>query len=324
MDFKGKGPEHFKDSGKGAKDVSGAVLDVTQQKLREHRWRQHDQPLGPDIEKSDARLIEQYQFLLRSDHFRYLAHLATSNEQIILEDSSDVPDQPKDYNPYKHCIRVPLKTEDGIARPLADVRGELLWELRTACTRGALEHAKGLKPSDLGPASSPKEKERYPFEMAAFALSGQWILWRNTIEHVLCARAINADSGMGEGGPHVRELFKDKYAKVDRGWYNFVSYLKSQIKGENTSRYDPEAAKSYWVGKYIVAVAQKTNPASFRITQEQVRDWRRGSTTQVMSLSNNPFHSPAVIEQAIKDAQLARAAKAAKTSKADSESHTIL
>ncbi len=309
MGLESQKPERLGGHREGAESESIVILDVTRQTLLSRKWQQ-DLGLGPDMKRSDNALVEQYEFLLHSAHFRPLARLVTSDEQIILEDSSDVPGQPEDYDAYKHCIRVPLKTKDGIARPLADVRAALLFEIHNAYLRGLIERTNRLDPPDLSPDSSAKEKEFYPFRMAGFALSCEWGEWIHAIECHLRIRAINADPKMGEGRQHVRECFGARYAKFDQRWYKFSKYIEEQIEGKHTLDYDPEAAKPDWVGKHILAVVQARYPASLIITQKQVRDWQNGIRRRVKSPSNNPFISPTIIPRAMKASQGEKPAKA--------------
>lgn len=303
MDFKGKGPARI-ESRRETQGKSVATLDVMQQEQIE-RKRQKDQGLGPDTDKSDKVLLEHYEFLSGSEHFRRLARLATSDRKIILEDSSDVPDQPFDYTYYQdaHMIRVSLKTKDGKPKPLAEVREELLWEMRNASVRDQWQRIGSLMPS---PASSSEEKEMYPYKMAAYALSAEWLEWSNMIEHVHCVQAINADSNMGEGGSHVTTRYGHWYAKADQGWYKFVDYLKTQIEVKHTTQFDPKAASRNWAGKHVRVMANK---AALEITQEQMQDWQSGKSTKVMPF-NNPFCSHVITRLAVKEAN--RAARSAR------------
>ncbi len=289
---KSKRPEHLRDRGKG---FVGS-LDITRLTLHDLKRPQHP-GLGPDRPASHSKLVEQYDFLLRSVPFQQLDQVATSHKMIILEDSSQLPGRPTVYNRVTHRIRIPLKDTYGRDRPLTEIRRSLSWELQNAASRGALERTSKLRPSALGPDASPQEKEIYTYKMATYALSKEWVEWTNIIEHVLCVRAINTDPNMGKGSLHVENRYEICFPKGDPGWFHFVNYLESQLEMKHTMRYDPNAANPDWVGKKILAKVQEISSTSLIVTPRQIRDWQIGKTRKVKSLSNNPFTTSSIIEQ---------------------------
>lgn len=262
------------------------------------------QRLGPDLANSSAGLVAQYNALLASAEFQKLNTTVTTNTNIILVDSSLIAGRPVDYTAATHTIRVPLNTAAVPPavpgpRPVADVRDDILWEMHNASIRGALgRSADKFNVAAPGPGSSRDEKEKYPYQAAAYALCIEWEEWVNVVEHDLKTQKINADPAMGPGGPHVTRTFAASFAVADAGWFLFSNYLQTQIASGHTGGYDANAANADWKGKSMLSIAQHDSRANLQITQVQVNNYLSGKTTKVKQVSNNPFKNEAIIKAA--------------------------
>ncbi len=262
------------------------------------------QRLGPNVGASSAGLVAQYNALLASATFQELNTKVTTGTNIILLDSSLIPGRPVDYTAATHTIRVPLNTA-AVApavpapRPVADVRDDILWEMHNASIRGALgRSAEKFDVAAPGVGSSVDEKEKYPFQRAAFALCFEWEEWVNIVEHDIKTQRINADPAMGVGGPHVTRSFGGSFGVPDAGWFLFSNYLQTQIAGGHTTGYDANAANGDWKGKLLLSIAEHDSSANLKITQAQVRSYLSGKTSKVKQLSNNPFKNEKIIKEA--------------------------
>lgn len=260
------------------------------------------QRLGPNLAASSPGLVAEYNNLLNSGEFQKLNTKVTTNQNITLIDSSLIPGQPVSYFAATHTIRVPLNTAAGIARPLQDVRDDILWEMHNASIRGTLSRteSKFFVPAP-GPGASTEEKKKYPYQQAAYALSKEWEEWVNVVEHDLKTQQINADPAMGIAlgvGPHVTRSFAALFAVADAGWYLFVNYLNAQIAGGHTTGYDANAGNPNWKGKRILNIVKSKSMAYLKVTQKQVNDYLIGKTRTVKKISNNPFKSESVITEA--------------------------
>jgi hypothetical protein len=276
------------------------ILPLPGSPVQPKRDRSTIQRLGPNIAASSAGLVNQYNILLGSATFQQLNNKVTTNQDITLTDSSLLPGQPVDYDSGTHTIRVPLSTPAGLARPLPDIRDDILWEMHNASIRGPLARA-GAKDSPLGGGASTVERKKYPYQRAAFALSFEWDEWINVVEHHIETQRINADPAMGGGGPHVRPTFAAYFAVADAGWFQFGNYLTVQIAAHHTTGYDPNAANPDWKGKKLLDIVQSASMAPLLITQKQVNDYLSGKTKKVKQVSNNPFMANALLLEAMRD-----------------------
>lgn len=262
------------------------------------------QRLGPDLANSSAGLVAEYNALLASTVFQRLNNTVTAHADIVLVDSSLIPGQPVDYTAATHTIRVPLNTAAvppavPAARPAADVRDDILWEMHNASLRGALNRsAAKFNVAAPGPAASIDEEQKYPYQRAAYALCVEWEEWINVVEHDLKTQRINADPAMGGAGPHVTRSFAASFAVADAGWFLFTDYLQTQLATGHTAGYDANAANANWVGNTMLHIAQKQSAAALRITQAQVNNYQSGKTSKVKQASNNPFKNESIIKAA--------------------------
>lgn len=230
---------------------------------------------------SSAQLTAIYNAMTADPSFQELNVAATTDADINLVDSSAVGPAlgPVDYSHDTHTIRVPL-SQNGVPRPHADVREDLLWEMHNARNRGALRRTPGV-----AQPLSAEESRTYAERVAASALSTEWTEWIRVVEHDIRATEINQRLGAG----HVTRAFAPAFAQPDAGWYLFTNYLRAQLATGHTAAYDPAAAQPNWKGAAIVQ--RYAGSAALRITQRQRNDFLAGRTKYVKPVDNNPFRS---------------------------------
>lgn len=100
-------------------------------------------------------------------------------------------------------------------------------------------------------------------------------------------------------GPHVTRGLAGGFAVPGAGWYLFDNYLNTQIATGHTGGYDAIAGNPNWKGKRIMNIVKYKSMAYLTITQKQVNDFLSGKTKKVKKLSNNPFKSMTVVEEAM-------------------------
>lgn len=249
---------------------------------------------------SSAGLVNEYNNLLNSAEFDALDAKVTTNQNITLVDSSLLPGTPTDYDSGAHTIRVPLMAA-GVARPLTEVREDILWEMHNASVKGAHVRTNNkFAVAAPGPGSSTEEKKIYPYQLAALALSMEWDEWMNVIEHHIKTQQINASVPMAAAlgaGPHIGTMFAASFAVADAGWFLFSNYLTDQLASGHTAFYDPNAGVATWVGKGMLKIVEAGSKAALTITTKQVRDYTSGATKTVKKSSTNPFKSNALITE---------------------------
>lgn len=229
---------------------------------------------------SDATLTNEYNALAATPSFQVLNRAVTTNTNITLVDSS-LPGAalgPVDYNSATHTIRVPLN-QNGHARPLADVRDDLLWEMHNARNRGSFARI-GLP----GAPVSVEEKRTHAARTAAAALAMEWAEWIRVAEQATRGGQINAALGAG----YVSNSFAPQFAAANSGWYLFTNYMKDQLAAAHTANYDPAASPlPQWVGHSILQ--RYSGSPSVKITEKEVNDWVSGARMYIKSAANNPF-----------------------------------
>jgi hypothetical protein len=232
---------------------------------------------------SDPALTGVYNALVLTPTFAQLNQAVTRNTNIALVDSS-IPGAalgPVDYTSLTHTIRVPVN-QNGVARPLADVREDVMWEMHNARNRGALGRV-----AIPGAAVTSEEKRTYAERMAAAALAIEWAEWIRVAEQATRAARINATLGAG----HITNAFAAFFAVADQGWFVFKNYMAAQLAGGHTARYDPAAAPpaNNWAGTALVQ--RYASSASLKITGREVTKWLSGERMYIKSEANNPFRS---------------------------------
>lgn len=246
--------------------------------------------LGPDSEKSDARLVDQYYMLLRSTHFRELDQIVNSNQRIALcVDRRGIKDRPF-YEPQSHTIFLPV---EAMHRPKPEIRSILLWEMHNARDRDEWLHLHDMRPSSSTPA------EIMPFKKAAYALAGEWNEWVNGVEYHLRTQAINNDPDMKIADLYITSRADHFYQEQNQGWYQFSTYIEHMMKmpdnlytritRSHISHYDPAAMEPDWTGEHILAQMQKEKPANLLITQEHVQNWQSSNDAPMRGYLTNPF-----------------------------------
>jgi hypothetical protein len=176
--------------------------------------------------------------------------------------------------------------------------------MHNASIRGALgRSAAKFNVAAPGPGASREDKEKYPYQRAAYALCTEWEEWVNVVEHVQRVQLINANLAAAGPGPapvggHVLNTFGALYAVAGAGWFKFSNYLNAQIGVGHTAGYDANAALPGWKGKALLQIAQYDSSASLEITSKQLADYTSGKSSKVKAISNNPFKNEKIIKDA--------------------------
>lgn len=229
---------------------------------------------------SDATLTNEYNALAATPAFQVLNRAVTTNTNITLVDSS-IPGAvlgPVDYDSATHTIRVPLN-QNGHARPLADVRDDLLWEMHNARNRGSFVRI-GLP----GVPVSVEDKRTHAARTAAAALAMEWAEWIRVAEQATRGGQINAALGAG----YVSNSFAPQFAAANSGWFLFKNYMKDQLATGHTANYDPAASPlPRWVGHGILQ--RYSGSSSVKIADKEVNDWVNGRRMYIKAAANNPF-----------------------------------
>jgi hypothetical protein len=238
---------------------------------------------------SDNRLVALHQSLERFEAFD-LDRLTSSAEPLTLQDTSHLGRE-VDYDPDTHTIRAPLNRRDGSARPLADVRSDILWEKHNASKRDVLRDLATMDPDVPSRNASPRAWDEYRFNKASYALAHEWLEWSMAMEFSTRARRINNEMAKevgSQGGNHVTERIGSTKAEH---WREFHNYLGKQVESNHTTSYDPDAAKSDWIGKRILARAQANSSKqdSLRISTKEIDDWKAGKSLNIKDYRSNPF-----------------------------------
>lgn len=313
-DSSAQSPKHSEERGN---EQEHSLTDALRQRIDEApttEIKASPSNLSPD-KTSDSTLTEQYNFLLRSTHFQHLAKIVNSERKITLhvEIPPGIYDNPyvhiAIYLPHYHMIHIPQKRPDGTTKSVEDIREDLLYEMHNASIKDHFVRCRKkfftLEPNQN---ASHKEKEIYPYRMATYALIMEWLEWTNTIEHSLRCKAINADPNMGAGESHVTDTYHDRI-RPDGIWRTFDGYLKYGIEKKHTTYFDPHAEDDSWVGKHLLAIEKKRSPAQFEITESEVEGWLTRKDGRIKPLSNIPFYSDAIIEEALQQARIQQASQ---------------
>ena len=238
----------------------------------------------------DYSLVQEYQTLMGSKHFKILDQVANSTRSLTLRDSSHVPDQPVQYHPSSHEIDVPLYHADKTTRrPSADVRADILWEIHNACNRDMFERLGALNPRDPGLSASHEDMEKYKYNKAVYALGKEWFEWSLAHEFDLRCQMINKE--MGKNNNKSGDYVTRRLGGVIKKWDQFTNYIGGQIDDQHTTAYDPSAAHPDWIGKQIVreVYAHKEGREALQVRESVIKAWLKGSRPNIKNPDKNPF-----------------------------------
>ncbi|MBN3928025.1 hypothetical protein [Nostoc sp. NMS4] len=216
-----------------------------------------------------------YRELLKSNTFREEIHnIVTSERPIKLV--RDGYAAHSSYNPISHTITVNPYITKNTFKSQKDISTAILFELHNAKQSEALKRAKN--DLDFDTLNSDESK----WKRAPFALTSEWIEWRNAAENSIIAQTIDQEIPDAVGNRYLRNFIETKK------WLTFRGYLEKQVDG-HTNMYDPDAKNQDWIGWDILKdVEDSPGKNALEITLEEFSP-KVSNEKPKLQLKTNPF-----------------------------------